>query len=87
LSLSPGLGECLLVITLWFEGASGWQVAGDLPVLGLSWFSFNLAYYLLCPTPCVNLQDHDKPIQQVLVELTEWGCDYTFECIGNVQVS
>ncbi len=23
---------------------------------------------------------------QVLVEKTEWGCDYTFECIGNVEV-
>jgi S-(hydroxymethyl)glutathione dehydrogenase/alcohol dehydrogenase len=28
-------------------------------------------------TECVNPQDHDKPIQQVLVEMTEWGCDYT----------
>jgi Zn-dependent alcohol dehydrogenase len=37
--------------------------------------------------PPSSLQDHEKPIQQVLVELTEWGCDYTFECIGNVQVS
>jgi S-(hydroxymethyl)glutathione dehydrogenase/alcohol dehydrogenase len=31
-------------------------------------------------------QDHDKPIQAVINELTEWGCDYTFECIGNVAV-
>ena len=23
---------------------------------------------------------------QVLVEETEWGVDYTFECIGNVEV-
>lgn len=37
-------------------------------------------------TECVNPRDYDKPIQQVLVEMTEWGCDYTFECIGNVQV-
>jgi S-(hydroxymethyl)glutathione dehydrogenase/alcohol dehydrogenase len=28
-------------------------------------------------TECVNPKDHDKPIQQVLVEMTEWGCDYT----------
>lgn len=32
------------------------------------------------------LQDYDKPIQAVLVEMTEWGVDYTFECVGNVQV-
>uniref|UniRef100_A0A7S0R9Y7 S-(hydroxymethyl)glutathione dehydrogenase n=1 Tax=Chlamydomonas leiostraca TaxID=1034604 RepID=A0A7S0R9Y7_9CHLO len=37
-------------------------------------------------TDCLNPKDYDKPIQAVLVELTEWGCDYTFECIGNVQV-
>lgn len=28
-------------------------------------------------TECVNPRDYDKPIQQVLVEMTEWGCDYT----------
>ncbi|KAJ0178049.1 hypothetical protein K1T71_005872 [Dendrolimus kikuchii] len=32
----------------------------------------------------VNPKDHDKPIQQVLVDLTDGGLDYTFECIGNV---
>lgn len=37
-------------------------------------------------TECVCPTDHDKPIQAVIVEMTEWGCDYTFECIGNVQV-
>ncbi|KIZ06980.1 S-(hydroxymethyl)glutathionedehydrogenase / alcohol dehydrogenase [Monoraphidium neglectum] len=37
-------------------------------------------------TECINPKDHDKPIQAVINELTEWGCDYTFECIGNVAV-
>jgi len=37
-------------------------------------------------TDFVNPKDYDKPIQQVIVEMTEWGCDYTFECIGNVSV-
>ncbi|KAI8474378.1 MAG: formaldehyde dehydrogenase [Monoraphidium minutum] len=37
-------------------------------------------------TECINPKDHDKPIQQVINELTEWGCDYTFECIGNTAV-
>lgn len=36
-------------------------------------------------TVCVNPKDHSKPIQQVLVELTGGGFDYTFECIGKVE--
>ncbi len=37
-------------------------------------------------TECLNPNDFQKPIQQVLVELTGWGIDHTFECIGNVNV-
>ena len=37
-------------------------------------------------TECINPKDHDKPIQQVLIEMTGWGIDHTFECIGNVNV-
>ena len=37
-------------------------------------------------TDCVNPKDHDKPIQQVLIDMTGWGVDHTFECIGNVNV-
>ena len=37
-------------------------------------------------TDCVNPKDYDKPIQQVLIEMTGWGVDHTFECIGNVNV-
>ena len=36
-------------------------------------------------TDFVNPKDHDKPIQQVLVDMTDGGPDYTFECIGNVR--
>jgi S-(hydroxymethyl)glutathione dehydrogenase / alcohol dehydrogenase len=32
------------------------------------------------------LQDFNEPIQRVIIGLTEWGVDYTFECIGNVDV-
>ena len=35
-------------------------------------------------TECVNPMDFDKPIQEVLVGMTDGGLDYTFECIGNV---
>jgi S-(hydroxymethyl)glutathione dehydrogenase/alcohol dehydrogenase len=34
----------------------------------------------------VNPQDHDKPIQEVIVDMTDGGVDYSFECIGNVQL-
>lgn len=35
-------------------------------------------------TECVNPKDHERPIQEVLVEMTDGGLDFTFECIGNV---
>jgi S-(hydroxymethyl)glutathione dehydrogenase/alcohol dehydrogenase len=30
--------------------------------------------------------DYDRPIQEVIVDLTDGGVDYSFECIGNVKV-
>jgi S-(hydroxymethyl)glutathione dehydrogenase/alcohol dehydrogenase len=35
-------------------------------------------------TDCVNPADHAKPIQQVIVDMTEWGCDYTVRGRGAV---
>ena len=37
-------------------------------------------------TECLNPKDFDKPIHEVLIEMTGWGVDHTFECIGNVNV-
>lgn len=37
-------------------------------------------------TDFVNPKDFDKPIQQVIVEMTGWGVDYSFECVGNVNL-
>lgn len=37
-------------------------------------------------TDCVNPKDFDKPIQEVIVEMTDGGVDYSFECVGNVQL-
>ncbi|MBA6231135.1 S-(hydroxymethyl)glutathione dehydrogenase/class III alcohol dehydrogenase [Colwellia sp. MB3u-28] len=37
-------------------------------------------------TDCINPKDYDKPIQDVIVELTDGGVDYSFECIGNVNI-
>ena len=37
-------------------------------------------------TDVVNPKDHSKPIQEVLVEMTDGGVDYSFECVGNVAI-
>uniref|UniRef100_A0A3Q0S0C1 Enoyl reductase (ER) domain-containing protein n=1 Tax=Amphilophus citrinellus TaxID=61819 RepID=A0A3Q0S0C1_AMPCI len=37
-------------------------------------------------TDFVNPKDHDKPISEVLTEMTNGGVDYSVECVGNVQV-
>jgi len=40
-------------------------------------------------TDCVNPKDigDSKSVQQYIVgTMTQWGCDYTFDCTGNVDV-
>ena len=37
-------------------------------------------------TECINPKDYDLPIQDVLVDLTDGGVDYSFECVGNVEL-
>jgi S-(hydroxymethyl)glutathione dehydrogenase/alcohol dehydrogenase len=37
-------------------------------------------------TECINPQHFDKPIQEVIIEMTDGGVDFSFECIGNVNV-
>ncbi|EXB34993.1 S-(hydroxymethyl)glutathione dehydrogenase/class III alcohol dehydrogenase [Acinetobacter sp. 1461402] len=37
-------------------------------------------------TDVVNPKDYNKPIQEVIVEMTDGGVDYSFECIGNVDI-
>lgn len=37
-------------------------------------------------TECINPKDYDKPIQEVIIEMTDGGVDFSFECIGNVEV-
>ena len=37
-------------------------------------------------TDFVNPKNYDKPIQEVLVDLTDGGVDYSFECVGNVNL-
>jgi S-(hydroxymethyl)glutathione dehydrogenase / alcohol dehydrogenase len=35
-------------------------------------------------TDYVNPKDFEQPIQQVIIEMTRGGVDYSFECVGNV---
>ncbi|CAM4172481.1 S-(hydroxymethyl)glutathione dehydrogenase/class III alcohol dehydrogenase [Listeria booriae] len=37
-------------------------------------------------TEFVNPKDHARPIQEVIVEMTNGGVDFSFECIGNTDV-
>ena len=37
-------------------------------------------------TDFINPKDHDRPIQEVIVEMTDGGVEFSFECIGNVDV-
>ncbi len=36
-------------------------------------------------TDFINPADNSRPIQEVIVDLTDGGVDYSFECIGNVK--
>ena len=37
-------------------------------------------------TDCINPKDSDQPVQDVIVAMTDGGVDFSFECIGNVEV-
>ncbi len=37
-------------------------------------------------TDCINSRNYERPIQEVIVEMTGGGVDFSFECIGNVNV-
>lgn len=41
---------------------------------------------MLGATDCVNPKEHDAPIQEVIVDMTDGGVDYSFECVGNVEL-
>ncbi len=59
--------------------------AGRIIAIDINESKFELAKKLGA-TDCINPKDYDKPIQEVIVELTDGGVDYSFECIGNVDI-
>ena len=65
----------------------GARMAGASRIIGIdiNESKFELASQLGA-TDLINPKNYDKPIQEVIVEMTEGGVDYSFECIGNVNV-
>jgi S-(hydroxymethyl)glutathione dehydrogenase/alcohol dehydrogenase len=59
--------------------------AGRIIAIDINPAKFEIARQLGA-TDFINPKDYDKPIQEVIVEMTEGGVDYSFECIGNVNL-
>ncbi|XP_053683666.1 alcohol dehydrogenase class-3 [Sabethes cyaneus] len=74
-----GLGAVGLAV------AMGCKAAGATRIIGVDINSdkFKLGEQFGC-TEFVNPKDYDRSIQEVLIEMTDGGLDYTFECVGNV---
>ncbi len=65
----------------------GARMAGASRIIGIdiNTSKFDLAKQLGA-TDVINPNDFSKPIQDVIVEMTDGGVDFSFECIGNVHV-
>ncbi|GLP96053.1 S-(hydroxymethyl)glutathione dehydrogenase/class III alcohol dehydrogenase [Paraferrimonas sedimenticola] len=57
--------------------------AGRIIAIDINESKFDLAKKLGA-TDCVNPKNHQKPIQEVIVDMTDGGVDFSFECVGNV---
>ncbi|KAF5304349.1 hypothetical protein FQA39_LY09728 [Lamprigera yunnana] len=76
-----GLGAVGLAV------AMGCKVAGASRIIGIdiNESKFPMARKFGC-TECINPTSFNKPIQDVLIDLTDGGVDFSFECIGNVEI-
>jgi len=59
--------------------------AGPIIAIDINPGKFDIAKQLGA-TDVVNPNDYDKPLQEVIIEMTDGGADYTFECVGNVKL-
>jgi S-(hydroxymethyl)glutathione dehydrogenase/alcohol dehydrogenase len=59
--------------------------AGRIVCVDINEDKFEMAR-LLGATDFVNPNSYDQPIQDVIVDLTDGGADYSFECVGNVDL-
>lgn len=76
-----GLGGIGLSVVIGAKMAGAGRIIG----IDINESKYDLAKQLGA-TDCVNPQKFDKPIQDVIVEMTDGGVDYSFECIGNVNI-
>uniref|UniRef100_A0A2K5DJD4 Alcohol dehydrogenase class-3 n=1 Tax=Aotus nancymaae TaxID=37293 RepID=A0A2K5DJD4_AOTNA len=72
-----GLGGVGLAVIM------GCKVAGASRIIGVD---INKDKFSFGATECINPQILVNSIQEVLIEMTDGGVDYSFECIGNVKV-
>jgi S-(hydroxymethyl)glutathione dehydrogenase/alcohol dehydrogenase len=80
-------GSTVAVFGLGGVGVSvlqGAKAAGATRIIGvdINESKYDFAYKMGA-TECINPKNYDKPIQDVIVELTDGGVDYSFEAIGN----
>ena len=59
--------------------------AGRIVCVDINEDKFDMAR-MLGATDFVNPRNYDQPIQDVIVDLTDGGADYSFECVGNVDL-
>ena len=59
--------------------------AGRILAIDVNPDKFELATQLGA-TDVINPKDYDDPIADVVIELTDGGVDYSFECVGNVDL-
>lgn len=59
--------------------------AGRIIAIDINESKFDIAQQLGA-TDVVNPKSCDKPIEEVIVEMTDGGVDYSFECVGNVHL-
>ena len=76
-----GLGGIGLAVVIGAKMAGAERIIG----IDLNPEKFAIARQLGA-TDCLNPREYDAPIQQVVIDLTDGGVDYSFECIGNVDV-
>ena len=83
-------GESVAIFGLGGVGLSAIQgatmaKAGRIVAIDINEDKFELATQLGA-TDTINPAKYDAPIQDVIVELTGGGVDYSFECVGNVNL-
>ena len=59
--------------------------AGQIIAIDVNDDKFEMAR-LLGATDCINPKEYGGPIQEAVIDMTDGGVDYSFECVGNVEL-